>query len=82
MDGPPYWDIQSSNIGLPTLELTDVLCGHSAYNYFSCRKKGLTLSTIDCLIATLAGQNKIPLWTLDKTLRKAAPLIGCEPFTP
>lgn len=77
-----FHTLWASLLGFPALELTDALCGHSAYNYYRCRKKGLTLSTIDCLIATMAGHNKIPLWTLDKTLRKAAPLIGCELFTP
>ncbi len=77
-----FHSLWESFLGFPVLEITDALCGHSAYHYFRCRKKGLTLTTLDCLIATMASHNKVPLWTLDKTLRKASSLIGFEPFVP
>ncbi|MGH7884759.1 MAG: type II toxin-antitoxin system VapC family toxin [Thermodesulfobacteriota bacterium] len=59
------WD---SFMGFKFLDVTDEIWFKSSTNYFRCRKKGLTLSTIDCLIATLAQAYDIILWTLDKVL--------------
>jgi predicted nucleic acid-binding protein len=65
-------------LGFEFLEITDRHWGLSALNYFRCRKKGLTLTTLDCLIATLAGDYRIPLWSLDRAFKKVQPLIGFE----
>lgn len=67
-------------LGFEILEITDRHWGLSAWNYFRCRKKGLTVSTIDCLIATLAKEYRIPLWTLDKAFPKMRGIIGFEEF--
>src|SRR5580698_7122793 len=45
-----------SFLGFNFLEVTDLLWGLAAWNYFRCRKKGITLSTLDCLIGTLANE--------------------------
>ncbi|MEW6057953.1 MAG: PIN domain-containing protein [Bdellovibrionota bacterium] len=69
------WD---AFLGFEFLSVTDRHWGLSAWNYFKCRKKGITLSTLDCLIATLAREYRIPLWSLDKAFGKIQPLIGFE----
>lgn len=50
----------------------------AAWNYFRCRKKGVTVSTVDCLIATIARDYRTPLWTLDKLFKKTQPVIGFD----
>ena len=65
-------------LGFEFLEITDRIWGISAWNYFSCRKKGLTISTMDCLIGTLAHEYRLPLWSLDKSFEKMRPIIGFE----
>jgi predicted nucleic acid-binding protein len=66
------WD---SFLGFDFLTVTDQHWGKSAWNYFLTRKKGYTLSTLDCLIATVAAEYKIPLWSLDKKLLRAQSVI-------
>jgi predicted nucleic acid-binding protein len=65
-------------LGFEFLEITDKHWGLSSYNYFRCRKKGITLTTLDCLIGTLAREYRIPLWSLDRSFKKAEPIIGYE----
>ncbi len=72
------WD---SLLGFEFLEPETRHWGTSAWNYFRCRKKGLTLSTIDCLIATLSREFGVALWTLDKNLIKAQPILGFEIYS-
>ena len=67
-------------LGFEILEATDLLWGKSAWNYFKCRRKGLTVGTLDCLIATVARENEISLWTLDKQLRKTRSVIGFDEY--
>ena len=69
------WD---AFLGFQFLEVIDRHWYLSAYNYFKCRKKGITLSTMDCLIATLAAEYKVPLWTLDKCFKLMQPILGFE----
>ena len=57
------WD---SLDGFPILELTDRHWALASSNYFRCRKRGITPSSVDCLIATLAADHRVPLWTLDR----------------
>ena len=71
------WD---SFLGFEFLEVTDRIWGLSAWNYFKCRKKGVTLTTLDCLICTIAREYQVPLWTLDKVFKRAQPLVGFELF--
>lgn len=73
------WD---SFLGFPHLEMTEDIYIRSAIHYFQCRKKGLTLTTIDCLIATLAKYYDVPLWTLDKGLLKSHRVINFKIFEP
>lgn len=75
-----FHQIWESFLGFDFLEITDRHWGISAWNYFRCRRKGLTLNTLDCLIGSIAQDYKIQLWTLDKTLLKAAPIIGFESY--
>lgn len=69
-----------SLLGFEFLEVTDRHWGLSAWNYFRCRKKGITPTTLDCLIATVAHDYQVPLWTLDKNLIRMKPLIGFDLF--
>src|SRR3989344_2502720 len=55
-------------LGTQFFEMTDKIWGLSSWNYFKCRKKGVTLTTLDCLIATVAKEYRISLWTLDKNI--------------
>jgi len=71
------WD---SLLGFDFLEVTDRLWGLSAWNYFRCRKKGVTLTTLDCLIATVAKEYRVFLWTLDKNILRSKSIIGFDSF--
>lgn len=73
------WD---AFLGFQLLSIKDHHWELCAWNYFRCRKKGITLSTFDCLIATIARNYRIPLWTLDKLFKKAQPVIGFDFFRP
>ncbi len=64
--------------GFDFLEVTSRHWGISAWNYFRCRKKGITLTTLDCLIGSLAAEYGVPLWTLDKGLAASASIIGFD----
>ena len=63
---------------LKMLPIQDLHWKMSALNFFKCRKKGLTVSTIDCLLATMSQQYHIPLWSLDNVFVKMAPILGIE----
>jgi predicted nucleic acid-binding protein len=65
-------------LGFDFLEITDRHWGLSAWNYFRCRKKGITLSTLDCLIATLAKEYQVALWSVDRCFEKIQPILGLE----
>lgn len=71
------WD---SFLGFEFLEIENRHWGLSAWNYFKCRKAGLTPSTMDCLIATLAREYHVPLWTLDRHFEKVSSILGFELF--
>lgn len=40
--------------------------------YLKCRKAGLNLTTIDCLLANHALSERIPIWSLDHIFEKIA----------
>ncbi len=69
------WD---SFLGFPKLEIKEEHWLKSAQNYFRCRKRGFTPSTIDCLIATISKETQTPLWSADKRLLHLNTLIGFE----
>ncbi len=69
------WD---AFLGFHFLPVKDEHWELSAWNYFRCRKNGLTISTMDCLIATIARTYRVPLWTLDKLFKVAQPIIGFD----
>ena len=71
------WD---SFLGFEFLEIEDKHWGLSAWNYFKCRRAGLTVTTIDCLIATLAREFQVPLWSLDRHFEKIQPIVGFEMY--
>ena len=65
-------------LGFNTLEVTDRIWGLSAWNYFKCRKKGISLSTIDCLIATVATEYRVQLWSIDRVFGRIQALLGLD----
>jgi predicted nucleic acid-binding protein len=71
------WD---SLLGFDFLEVTDRHWGLAAFNYFRCRKTGLTLGTLDCLIGTVAADYRVELWTLDRTLKRPQTVMGFSSF--
>ncbi|MFN7903814.1 MAG: PIN domain-containing protein [Pseudobdellovibrionaceae bacterium] len=79
MEFRKLWD---AFLGFPFLELSQTIWHISAANYFNCRKKGITSTTIACLIATLAQHHRIPLWTLDKNIERTKSIIGFEVYQP
>ena len=49
----------------------------AAFIYFSCRKRGITVrSTIDCLIAQIALEQKLLLLHNDRDFDAMAPIVG------
>jgi predicted nucleic acid-binding protein len=66
--------------GFQLLPLSDYHWELSAWNYFRCRKAGLTVSTMDCLIATVANSYRVRLWTLDKLFEKIKPIVGFDVY--
>lgn len=46
----------------------------------ACRRKGVTASTIDCLIAALATSSDAFLFTLDEDFGRMAPVCGVKLF--
>lgn len=72
--------LRDAFLGFPYLEVQDWHWDLSALNYFNCRKKGITPSTLDCLIATLAKEYQVALWSLDKDISRMQPVIGFELF--
>ena len=71
------WD---SFLGFNFLDVHEDHWDRSAWNFFKCKKKGITVTTIDCLIATLAHDYQVPLWTLDKDFKFMQPVIGFDIF--
>ena len=69
------WD---AFLGFNFLEIGHKHWEQCAWNFFRCRKKGITLTTIDCLIATLAAEYRIELWSLDKVFMTISPIIGFD----
>jgi len=67
-------------LGFKILEIEERHWLESALNYFNCRRAGLTVGTLDCLIATVARSNNAKLWTVDKQLRRVANTIGVGLF--
>ena len=74
-DFEKLWD---AFLGFQLLPIRDHHWEQCAWNYFRCRKKGMTVSTIDCMIATIARNYRVPLWTLDKLFKKTQPIIGFD----
>lgn len=77
-----FHQLWSSFLGLEFLEITDKHWGLSAWHYFKCRKEGVTLTTLDCLIATVAREYRVPLWTLDKVFSRIQKSIGFDLYKP
>lgn len=65
-------------LGLNFLEFKESFWQICALNFYKCRRSGITISTVDCMIATLAQQYHISLWSLDKIFNKAAPILGID----
>ncbi len=67
------WD---SFLGFNLLEITPFHWEKSAWNYFKCRKNGVTVTTLDSLIATCSIEYRIPLWKIDKDFIHMSKIIG------
>lgn len=65
-------------LGFDFLDITTKHWGISSWNYFRLRRKGKTLSTLDCLIGTLSAEYGVPLWSLDKELKSAHSILGFD----
>lgn len=73
------WNGFKGYVDLPILEEH---WEQSAWNFFRCKKRGLTLSTIDCLIATLSSSYRVPLWSIDKVFKHMHDVVSFELFDP
>lgn len=71
------WD---AFLGFSFLEVNDAHWGKAAWNFFTCRKRGITLSTLDCLIGTIAAEYRVPLWSVDRIFEKAQPVLKFDLF--
>ncbi len=67
-----FQEIWDSFFGFEFLEVDDHIWNKSATNYFNLRKQGITMGTIDCLIASLCQFYEVALMTHDKMLKKTA----------
>lgn len=50
---------------VPVLELPEKIWTEAPHLFLKCRKIGLNVTTIDCLLATHTLLEKMPLWSLD-----------------
>lgn len=64
--------------GFIDLAITDEHWEKSAQNFMRLRKKGLSVSTLDCLIATLALNYHVQLWSIDQIFMKMTKYIPLE----
>jgi len=65
-----YFIIKNWLLSLPNYKITQKTYLFSAEIYRTCRKHGLTIrKPIDCLIASIAIENNLPIYTLDKDFK-------------
>ena len=64
---------------IPIHPFSDEMWEEAPNLYLKSRERGITLTTIDCLIATHAQLAHLPLWSLDQTLHKVPgiKIAGC-----
>ncbi len=63
------------------MELAGKIEFRDDYDYFSCRKKGITVrSTIHCLIAQIVLEHDLFLLHNDMDFEYMAPVIGLNPY--
>lgn len=73
------WD---SMLAFNFIEVTDQLWGKSAWNFFMCRKNGVTPTTLDCLVATVAKENSLKLWSLDRDFKEMRKILEFSIYAP
>lgn len=71
------WD---SFLGFQKLIIDDRIWESASWNYLRCRKKGITISSMDAIIATLSIENRIPLWSADKDFQGVRKVTGLDLF--
>lgn len=76
-----FHQLWESFLGFEFLEVDDRTWGTSAWNYFKCRKQGLSVTTLDCLIATVAREYDVRLWSLDRNFKRMQAILGFEMFS-
>jgi predicted nucleic acid-binding protein len=65
-------------LGFEKLLINEETWELSSFNYFRCRKKGVTLGSMDSLIMSIALQNRISIWTKDKDYKSAEKVLGLD----
>ena len=73
------WD---SFEGFDLIDIPDEVWEKAAWNYFRLRKNGLTVGTVDTLIATTAMAARAQIWSSDKHFHLMAPVLGFDLFDP
>ncbi len=68
--------------GFKNLDISDHIWRESALNFMRFRKKGLTSTTLDCLIATISIYYSASLWTNDAIFSKMSKIIQLDLWRP
>lgn len=77
-----FTKLWESFLGFNNFEMTEKYLYFSAVNFQKLRRKGVTASTIDCMIATIASINRVPLWSVDELFKPIAPILDVKLFVP
>lgn len=64
--------------GFANLQIEESHWIQAAQNFMLCRRHGITISTMDCLIATIASTYKVKLWSTDKIFSKTTKILALE----
>ena len=74
-----YLIIKEWLLSLPNYKITQEIYLFSSEIYRTCRKAGITIrKPIDCLIASIAIKNNLPIYTLDKDFKYISNCFNLE----